>query len=74
MRMSADEPRALQAPLEARYRGDPQTARVSARAEARLEGASWPACRVRGWAASFTAGLQRATGADGSNARSAAPW
>src|SRR5712691_4798499 len=68
--MDANELRALQAPLKKRYREQPETARMPARAEARLD-LDRVACRVRSWAGETDAGLHPATGGDGSLACSA---
>lgn len=64
------ELRDLQRPLKDRYREDPVTARVPARAVARVstEGIS---ADVDGWAGTTTAGLHPAAGGDGSLACSA---
>lgn len=67
--MDAAALRALQAPIKQRYRDDPDSARIPARAEARLgEGVT---CSVPGWAGDVVAGLHPATGGDGSKACSA---
>lgn len=68
--MNGNELRALQAPLKARYREQPESARIPARAEARLD-LDHVACRVRSWISETTAGLHPATGGDGSLACSA---
>ena len=61
--MKAEEIRALQAPLKARYRGDPQAAVVTLSAEGRLsEGLS---CSVATGQALVKAGLHPATGGTG---------
>ena len=61
--MRADEIRALQAPLKARYRSDPQAAVVTLGAEGRLsEGLS---CSVATGQALVKAGLHPATGGTG---------
>ena len=54
--MDATELRALQAPIKQRYRDDPATARVAARAEARLDPGAI-ACTVPGWGGETRAGL-----------------
>jgi len=64
--MDASELRALQAPLKDAYRKDPERARVTLRAEARL--ASGVACDVGTAAGTVRAGLHPATGGDGSEA------
>jgi len=68
--MDAATLRALQAPIKQRYRDDPATARVAARAEARLDPDAI-ACTVPGWAGSTRAGLHPAGGGDGTLACSA---
>ena len=61
--MNAEEIRALQAPLKARYRSEPETAVVTLRAEGRLtEGLS---CSVETGRALVSAGLHPATGGTG---------
>jgi uncharacterized OsmC-like protein len=64
--MTADELRALQAPLKSRYREEPATASVTLSADGRIEPASL-SCRV----GPVTAGLHEAAGGDGSQACSA---
>jgi uncharacterized OsmC-like protein len=68
--MDATELRALQAPLKQRYRDAPETARVTARAEATLDPSSI-ACAIPAWHHTVTAGLHSATGGDGALACSA---
>ncbi len=68
--MDATELRALQAPIKQRYRDDPSTARVPARAEARFDPDAI-ACTVPGWHGETSAGLHPAAGGDGSRACSA---
>ena len=68
--MDATELRALQAPIKQRYRDDPATARVAARAEARLDPGAI-ACTVPGWGGETRAGLHPAAGGDGAMACSA---
>jgi uncharacterized OsmC-like protein len=68
--MNAEELRAKQAPLKQRYRESPDTARVPARAEARLDLAD-VACAVPGWHGETKAGLHAATGGTGELACSA---
>jgi uncharacterized OsmC-like protein len=61
--MNADEMRTLQAPLKERYREQPETARVTLRAEGRIgEGVT---CKVTTGKGPVTAGLHPATGGDG---------
>ena len=62
--MRTDELRAVQAPLKARYREDPNAAKVTLRATATLEDGI--ACSVETGRAIATAGLHPATGGDGS--------
>ena len=67
--MDAAALKALQAPIKQRYRDDPGSARIPARAEARLgDGIT---CSVRGWAGEVVAGLHPAAGGDGAQACSA---
>jgi uncharacterized OsmC-like protein len=68
--MEAETLRALQAPLKARYREQPETARIAARAEATLD-MSDIACAVPAWHGSTTAGLHPAAGGTGDLACSA---
>ena len=68
--MNAEELRAMQAPIKQRYRDRPDTARVPARAEARLEG-NGIACTVPSWQTETQAGLHPATGGSGELACSA---
>jgi uncharacterized OsmC-like protein len=68
--MNADQLRALQAPLKQRYRDDPASARVAARAEGILE-PNDIACTVRAWHGEVTAGLHPAGGGTGELACSA---
>lgn len=61
--MKADELKAVQAPLKARYRESPEAAKVTLRAEGRVgEGVS---CRVETGKALVEAGLHPATGGNG---------
>ncbi len=61
--MTADELKALQAPMKERYRRDPQTAVVTLRAEGRLgDGVT---CRLQTGQALVEAGLHPATGGSG---------
>jgi uncharacterized OsmC-like protein len=67
--MNADELRALQAPLKARYRERPETALVTLHAEGRIgEGVT---CKIETGKARVEAGLHPATGGDGLSACSA---
>jgi len=68
--MDAEGLRALQAPLKQRYREEPATALIPARAEARIEPEAL-VCAVQGWAGETLAGLHPAAGGDGSKACSA---
>jgi uncharacterized OsmC-like protein len=68
--MDAETLRALQAPLKGRYREDPASARIAARAEATLD-ASDIACAVPVRHGTTTAGLHRAAGGSGELACSA---
>lgn len=68
--MNAEELRAVQAPLKQQYRDDPASARIPARAEARLEGADIAAVVTR-WQGTTVAGLHPAAGGDGALACSA---
>jgi uncharacterized OsmC-like protein len=68
--MTADELRALQAPLKQRYRDEPDAARVAAHAEGILEPGDI-ACMVRAWHGEVTAGLHPAGGGSGELACSA---
>jgi len=63
--MDADELRALQSPLKARYREEPGAALITLRARGNL-GAEAVACKVETGRALVTAGLHPATGGDGS--------
>ncbi|MDE2008158.1 MAG: OsmC family protein, partial [Rhodospirillales bacterium] len=62
--MDASELRALQAPIKQRYRDDPASAQVPARAEARLDPDAI-ACTIPSWHGEIRAGLHRAAGGDG---------
>jgi uncharacterized OsmC-like protein len=67
--MNADELRALQAPLKARYRERPETALVTLHAQGRIgEGIT---CKIETGKARVEAGLHPATGGDGLSACSA---
>lgn len=61
--MHADDLRALQAPLKARYRDDPAAAHVTLRAEGRL--GAGVSCSVQTGKALVEAGLHPATGGSG---------
>ena len=64
--VSADQLKALQAPLKERYKAEPAAASITLRAEARAgDGIT---CRVETGRALVTAGLHPATGGDGSAA------
>src|ERR687883_1696377 len=63
-RTTADELRALQAPLKARYREQPEAALVTLRAEGELD-APGLVCRVETGRALVEAGLHPATGGSG---------
>jgi uncharacterized OsmC-like protein len=63
--MNADELRARQAPLKARYRDEPASARVTLRARGSL-GLEGVTCKVETGRALVEAGLHPATGGDGS--------
>ncbi len=62
--MNAEELRAAQAPLKQRYRDDPGSARIPARAEARLDGAEI-AVAIPSWQGETIAGLHPAAGGSG---------
>ena len=68
--MTADELRALQAPLKQKYRDAPATALIPARAEGTLE-LDGVACNVKTWRRQTTTGLHAAGGGDGTLACSA---
>ena len=68
--MDAEQLRAMQAPIKQRYRETPESARVPARAEARLDGDD-VACTVPSWHGEVRAGLHPATGGTGEQACSA---
>jgi len=68
--MNAEQLRAVQAPLKQRYRDDPSTARILARAEAVLSSHD-VACTIAGRTGPVVAGLHPAAGGDGSLACSA---
>jgi uncharacterized OsmC-like protein len=68
--MNAEQLRAMQAPIKQRYRDTPGSARVPARAEARLDAADI-ACTVPSWHGETRAGLHPSTGGTGELACSA---
>lgn len=68
--MDATELRSLQAPIKARYKDDPATARVTVTANGQFQPDPLT-CTVAGWAGPAVAGLHPATGGDGSKACSA---
>src|SRR3954453_20013323 len=68
--MNADELRAAQAPLKQRYRDEPDTARIPARAEGSLD-PNDIAIVVDAWHGKTTAGLHKAGGGSGELACSA---
>jgi uncharacterized OsmC-like protein len=68
--MNADELRAVQAPIKQRYRDDPASARIPARAEAVLSSDDI-ACTVVGREGKLVAGLHPAAGGSGALACSA---
>src|SRR6478736_2451004 len=63
--MNADELRALQAPLKAKYRETPDAAKITLHARAAL-GTNEVSCKVETGAGKVEAGLHPATGGDGS--------
>ena len=65
--MNADELRALQAPVKARYRDDPAAAKLTLRAQGTL-GAEGVTCKVETGRGLVEAGLHPATGGDGTAA------
>ncbi len=65
--MTADELRALQAPVKARYKDDPATALVTLKARGTLQGENL-ICRVETDHGSIDAGLHPAAGGDGLSA------
>lgn len=68
--MNAEQLRAVQTPVKQRYRDNPQSARVLARAEARLD-PNDIACTIPSWHGETHAGLHPATGGTGELACSA---
>lgn len=68
--MNAEQLRTIQTPLKQRYRDDPGSARVPARAEGLLDGAAI-ACTIVGRDGPVVAGLHRAAGGSGELACSA---
>src|SRR5437870_11342168 len=67
--MNADQLRSLQAPLKAQYRGRPETALDTLRAEGRI--GENITCKIETGKACVEAGLHPATGGDGQSACSA---
>lgn len=67
--MTADELRALQAPLKAQYRERPETASITLRAEGLI--GEHVTCKIETGKARVEAGLHPATGGDGKSACSA---
>ena len=65
--MNANEIRAAQAPLKARYRAEPAAAQLTLRAEGTID-TSAQVCRVGTHIGAVEAGLHPATGGDGSQA------
>ncbi|WP_119459224.1 OsmC family protein [Rhodospirillaceae bacterium SYSU D60014] len=65
--MDSEELRALQAPLKARYREEPEAARITLRASGEL-GAESLTCKVETGRAIVEAGLHPATGGEGLSA------
>lgn len=63
--MTADDLKALQAPLKERYKSDPASAEVTFRAEGKL-GTDALTCLVDSWKGPIEAGLHPAAGGDGS--------
>lgn len=68
--MTGDELRALQAPLKAKYKDDPASARYALSISGTLEGSD-VRCRIQSPRGPIDAGLHPATGGDGSLACSA---
>jgi uncharacterized OsmC-like protein len=68
--MNADQLRTIQAPLKQRYRETPESARIPARAEVRLD-VDGIACAVPSWQGETIAGLHQAAGGSGAQACSA---
>jgi uncharacterized OsmC-like protein len=68
--MNAEQLRALQTPLKERYREHPEAARITARAEARLDPATI-SCAIPVWHGETIAGLHPAAGGSGAEACSA---
>ena len=68
--MNADQLRAAQAPIKQRYRETPESARVRAHAECRLDSDDI-ACTIPSWHGDIQAGLHPATGGSGELACSA---
>jgi uncharacterized OsmC-like protein len=67
--MNADELKALQAPLKAKYRESPDTALITLHAQGRL--GKNVTCQIESGKARVAAGLHPATGGDGNSACSA---
>lgn len=68
--MTADELRALQAPMKAKYKADPDAARIEIAIKGVVEGAGI-SCRVESPRGPIVAGLHEAAGGDGTLACSA---
>src|SRR5262249_52635184 len=62
--MNAEELRAMQAPVKARYKADPKTGSATLRAQGTL-GMENITCKVESFKGSIEAGLHPATGGDG---------
>ena len=65
--MDIKELRALQSPLKERYKKNPESAMISARAEGFVKGED-VACKIHRYNKDIEAGLHPATGGDGSKA------
>ena len=70
MTMDINELRALQAPIKAGYKENPESALISTRAEGIIDGDDI-VCRISSYAGTTDSGLHPATGGDGSKACSA---
>jgi uncharacterized OsmC-like protein len=68
--MDVNELRALQTPLKERYKQNPESASISARAEGFIKGED-VSCQIHSHSGDIEAGLHPATGGDGSQACSA---
>lgn len=68
--MEAEELRSIQAPLKQKYRDDPDSAMVAARAEGEISMAG-VSCNIRSWRGEVEAGLHPAGGGNGGQACSA---